>query len=159
MKTGIINLVLLMSLGIAYMFAFAKIQQRFFAKFSTPTKNMAVIILFVSSLLMAGINLIHIADLTNEASSYFLNLNQVNNAIIYAISYFVGMWVFSLLFFRVSYLIVGMLTAENEDDELMKNNTELAWTHAAIIIILTFVIAPALVNIAADFIPYPKIPS
>jgi hypothetical protein len=52
-----------------------------------------------------------------------------------------------------------MLTAENEDDELMKNNTELAWTHAAIIIILTFVIAPALVNIAADFIPYPKIPS
>ena len=159
MNTGLMNLLVLMILGIVYMFGFTKLQQRFFAKFSNPTKNQAVLIVFVSSLLMAGINLYHIADLTNQAFTFFMGNNQVSNAITYAIGYFTGMWIFSLLFFRLSYLIVGRLTHEDEDVELTKNNMELAWTHAIIIIVLAFIIAPALINIAASFIPYPTIPS
>ena len=42
--------------------------------------------------------------------------------------------------------------------ELLKNNIELAIIHAVILISLSFVIAPALVKIAAEFIPYPKMP-
>jgi Ca2+/Na+ antiporter len=159
MNTGLLNLLVLMVLGIGYMFGFIKLQQRFFAKFSSPSKNQAVLIVFISSLLMAGINLYHIADLTNQAFSFFLVDGQFTNAITYAIGYFAGMWIFSLIFFRLSYLVVGMLTHENEDVELTKNNVELAWTHAVILIVLAFVIAPALINIASGFIPYPKFPS
>jgi len=159
MNTGIMNLLVLSVLGIGYMFGFTKLQQAFFAKFSNPSKNQAVLIVFISSLLMAGINLYHIADLTNQAFTFFVNERQISNAFLYAFGYFTGMWAFSLIFFRVSYLVVGMLTPENEDVELTKNNVELAWTHAVILIVLAFVIAPALTNIAASFIPYPKFPS
>lgn len=159
MNTGLMNLLMLMILGIGYMFGFTKLQQRFFAKFSSPTKNQAVLIVFVSSLIMAGINLCHVADLTNQAVTFFIANNQLANAITYAIGYFAGMWIFSLFLFRMSYVLVGMLTSENEDVELTKNNLELAWTHAIIIIVLAFLIAPALINIAASFIPYPKFPS
>jgi len=159
MNTGLLNLLVLMVLGIGYMFGFIKMQQRFFAKFSNPTKNQAVLIVFIASLLMAGINLYHVADLTNQAFTFFVSNNQLSSAITYAVGYFAGMWVFSLIFFRFSYLVVGMLTHENEDVELTKNNVELAWTHAVILIVLAFVIAPALINIAAGFIPYPKFPS
>jgi hypothetical protein len=68
------------------------------------------------------------------------------------------MWVFSLLFFRFSFIIVGFLTPENEEDELIKNNIELAVVHAIILIALSFLIAPALIQIASEFIPYPKMP-
>jgi hypothetical protein len=159
MNTGVMNLLVLSVLGIGYMFAFTKLQQAFFAKFSNPSKNQAVLIVFISSLLMAGINLYHIADLTNQALTFFVNEKQLSNAFLYAIGYFAGMWVFSLIFFRLSYLAVGILTPENEDVELTKNNVELAWTHAVILVVLAFVIAPALTNIAAGFIPYPKFPS
>jgi hypothetical protein len=55
-------------------------------------------------------------------------------------------------------LIVGFITPENEDDELIKNNIELAILHAVILISLAIMLAPALVKIEAQFIPYPKMP-
>lgn len=158
MKSEIINLLSLLVLGLLYLFFFAKIQHIFFKKFSQTNKNHAVLIVFVASLIAASINLIHISELTANANRFFLKSGDFVNAIVFSLSYFAGMWVFSLILFRLSFLVVGLLTPENEEDELMKNNIELALIHAIILIALSFVIAPALIQIASEFIPYPKMP-
>ena len=158
MKSEIINLLSLLVLGLLYLFFFAKIQHIFFKKFSQTNKNHAVLIVFVASLIAASINLIHISELTANANRFFLKSGDFVNAIVFSLSYFSGMWVFSLILFRLSFFVVGLLTPENEEDELMKNNVELALIHAIILIVLSFVIAPALIQIASEFIPYPKMP-
>ena len=158
MKSEIINLLSLLVLGLLYLFFFAKIQHIFFKKLSQTNKNHAVLIVFVASLIAASINLIHISELTANANRFFLKSGDFVNAIVFSLSYFSGMWVFSLILFRLSFFVVGLLTPENEEDELMKNNVELALIHAIILIVLSFVIAPALIQIASEFIPYPKMP-
>lgn len=158
MKTEIINLVLLLVLGLVYLFFFAKIQHVFFQKFSQTNKNHAVLIIFIASLIAASINLIHIAELTANANRFFLRAEDYINTLIYSLSYFAGMWIFSIVFFRLSFIFIGFLTPEKEEDELIKNNIELAVTHAVILIALSFVIAPAIIQIASEFIPYPKMP-
>lgn len=65
---------------------------------------------------------------------------------------------FSFILFHLSFLLIGFITPENENDELSKNNLEIAILHVIILISLTFIIAPALVKIAAEFIPYPEMP-
>jgi hypothetical protein len=158
MKIEIIDLLILLILGLLYLFFFAKIQHRYFQHLSQPNKNNAVLIVFISSLISASINLIHISDLAADAVRFFLKAGNYGSSILFAFSFFAGMWVFSILLFRLSYLVVGFLTPEKEDDELLKNNIELAIIHAVILISLSFVISPALVKIAAEFIPYPKMP-
>jgi hypothetical protein len=158
MKNEIINLLSLLSLGLLYLFFFAKIQHRFFQNLSQPKKNNAVMIVFVASLISASVNLVHIANLASDAVRFFLKAGSYGYSILFAFSFFAGMWVFSILLFRLSYLVVGLLTPEKENDELLKNNIELAIIHAVILISLSFVISPALVKIAAEFIPYPQIP-
>jgi hypothetical protein len=158
MKTEIINLLSLLVLGLLYLFFFAKIQHIYFQKLSQPKKNHAVLIVFVASLIAASINLIHISELTANANQFFLKSGEYISALIFSISYFVCMWIFSLLFFRLSFVVIGFLTPEKEEDELLKNNVELAVIHAVILIALSFVIAPALIQIASEFIPYPKMP-
>jgi hypothetical protein len=158
MQTEIISLFLLLILGLVYLFFFAKVQHRYFQHLSQPKKNNAVLIVFIASLISASINLIHIADLAADAVRFFLKSDNYINALLFALAFFTGMWAFSNLLFRLSFLIVGLLTNEREDDELLKNNIELALIHAVILISLSFVIAPALVKIAAEFIPYPQIP-
>ena len=158
MKTEIINLVLLLVLGLVYLFFFAKIQNVFFQKFSQKNKNHAVLIIFISSLIAASINLIHIADLTANANRFFLRAEDYLNTLIYSLSYFVAMWIFSIVIFRLSFVFIGFLTPEKEEDELIKNNIEIAVIHAVILIALSFVIAPAIIQIASEFIPYPKMP-
>ena len=61
------------------------------------------------------------------------------------------------IIFKILF-IIGNLTPENEVDELVKNNKEIAWLHAVIIIALTFVISPPLSKIATSLIPYPQMP-
>lgn len=158
MNNEILNLILLLALGIVYLFFFAKIQHLFFQKFSQTNKNNAILIVFIASLISASINLIHIAELTTNANIFFLKINDYTSALIYSLSYFGGMWFFSIVFFRLSFLVTGLLTKEKEEDELIKNNIELALIHAIILIALSFVIAPALIQIASEFIPYPKMP-
>ena len=158
MKSEIINLLVLLVLGLFYLFFFAKMQHVFFQKLSQPKKNNAVLIVFVASLISASINLTHIADLTSDAIRFFLKSEDYLTALLFSVSYFAGMWIFSLVFFRLSFIVVGLLTPENEEDELMKNNIEIAAIHAIILIALSFVISPALIQIASEFIPYPKTP-
>lgn len=152
------NLLVLFTLGLLYLFMFAKIQHAFFLKLSQPKKNNAVLIVYVASLIAASINLVHIAELTANASRFFLKSENYVNAMMYSFAYFAGMWAFSLLFFRFSFIIISYLTPENEEDELIKNNIELAIVHAIILIALSFVMAPALIRIASEFIPYPEMP-
>ncbi len=106
----------------------------------------------------ACINLIHIADAASDAMLYFLDQDSILKGMLFCTGFFVMAWVFSFVLFRASFYIIGNLTPENEMDELIKNNTEIAWLHTIVIISLTFVIAPALSKIAIALIPYPKLP-
>jgi hypothetical protein len=158
MNKEIINLILLLTLGILYLFLFAKVQHLFFKKYSQINKNQAILIIFIASLISASINLIHISELAANANLFFLQTDDYLNTLIYSLSYYLGMWIFSLVFFRFSFLITALLTKEKEEDELIKNNIELALIHAVILIALSYVIAPSLIQIASKFIPYPKLP-
>jgi hypothetical protein len=53
---------------------------------------------------------------------------------------------------------VSLITKEDEKVELNKNNIELALVHGTILIIIAFLVGPALSQFAASFIPYPKLP-
>jgi hypothetical protein len=152
-----LNLLSVLILGIIYIYTFSKVQNIFFSKISTP-KNQATIIIYISSIAAACINLIHISDAASDAMLFFLNSNNILKGILYSSSFFVSTWIFSFVFFRLSFFLVGTLTPENEIDELIKNNKEIAWLHAIIILALAFLIAPSLSKIATSFIPYPSMP-
>jgi hypothetical protein len=154
---NLLNLLSLVILGIIYIFTFSKVQNVFFSKISQP-KNQATIIVYIASIAAACVNLIHISDAASDALLFFLEQESIVKGILYSVAFFASVWVFSFVFFRASFFIVGSLTPENEMDELIKNNKEIAWLHALIIVALTFVIAPALSKIATSFIPYPKLP-
>lgn len=153
-----ISLIILLLLGITYLYAFSKVQNRFLQHLSQPRKNIAVMILFFSSLTAAAVNMIYAAGLSSDAITYFQKSSSFLNIIFFSISFFSISWVFSLALFRLSFLIVGFLTPESEDNELIKNNIELSILHAIILLSITIMLAPALVKIEAQFIPYPKIP-
>ena len=72
--------------------------------------------------------------------------------------FFAGMWIFSYVLFRVTFFITGFLTPESELNELRKNNIEIALVHAIIILVLSFVLAPAITRVAYHFVPYPTLP-
>ena len=153
----LIDLCILAIFGILYMFFFAKLKHLFFLRFG-EIKNQSVMILYLGSLTAAAINLFHIAPAVSDAVLFFLSQNSFLWALVYASSFFVGIWIFSAFLFRLSFLVISQLTKDNETTELIKNNTELAWLHVIILNAITFVIAPALVQIAVSFIPYPKLP-
>lgn len=155
---NLINLLLLLCLGILYVFAFAKIQKRYFTQFGQTNRPMAVTILMAASLVSASVNLVHIADLSADANRYLLSVGSYSKSILFSVCYFSGMWLFSLGLFHLSFLITGWLTTENEKDELMKNNLELALLHSIILISLSFIIAPPVIKIASSFVPYPELP-
>jgi uncharacterized membrane protein YjfL (UPF0719 family) len=76
----------------------------------------------------------------------------------FALLFFAGMWIFSYVLFRVTFFITGFLTPESELNELRKNNIEIALVHAIIILVLSFVLAPAITRVAYHFVPYPTLP-
>lgn len=157
LNNHIIDLCILTILGILYLFFFAKIKRLFFLKYG-EIKNQSIMILYLGSITAAAINLFHISTATSDAVLFFLSQESFLWAIIYAFCFFAGIWIFSVLIFRLSFFVTSFLTKEDEATELLKNNVELAWLHVIILIAITFVIAPAIVQIAVSFIPYPKMP-
>ena len=157
MRIEILDLLILALLGILYLYTYARMKQFYMAKLSSHS-NDAVRVIFLGGIAAAGVNLYHISDAASDAVMFFLKANDIIFALIYAFSFFLGIWAFSLLFFRFSFVFIAFLTRENEVEEIQKNNTEIAWLHIIILIALSFVIAPALVKIAVNFIPYPKMP-
>lgn len=157
MVDNLINLLLLAVLGVIYMFSFSKSQQHFFDKILKP-KNEAVTILYLASIASAAIHLFHVSDATSDAVLFFLDKDDMIRACIYSLGFFGIVWLFSNLFFRFSFFVTANLTKENEMDELVKNNREIAWLHALILISLTFAVAPALEKMAVSMIPYPELP-
>lgn len=144
-------------LSIFYLFTFARVQSNFFDKY-LEEKNAAILIVFGSSLLAAGINLNHISDTSSDAMRFLISQNEWVKAIGFALAFFAGMWIFSYLLFRITFFITGFLTPESELNELRKNNIEIALVHAIIILVLSFVLAPAITRVASHFVPYPSLP-
>jgi hypothetical protein len=144
-------------LSIFYLFTFARVQSNFFDKY-LEEKNAAILIVFGSSLLAAGINLNHISDTSSDAMRFLISQNEWAKAIGFALLFFAGMWIFSYVLFRITFFITGFLTPESELNELRKNNIEIALVHAIIILVLSFVLAPAITRIASHFVPYPTLP-
>lgn len=144
-------------LSIFYLFTFARVQSNFFDKY-LEEKNAAILIVFGSSLLAAGINLNHISDTSSDAMRFLISQNEWAKAIGFALLFFAGMWVFSYVLFRITFFITGFLTPESELNELRKNNIEIAIVHAIIILVLSFVLAPAITRVASHFVPYPTLP-
>ncbi|MFN5091123.1 MAG: hypothetical protein ACK5F6_14055 [Bacteroidota bacterium] len=144
-------------LSIFYLFTFARVQSNFFDKY-LEEKNAAILIVFGSSLLAAGINLNHISDTSSDAMRFLISQNEWAKAIGFALLFFAGMWVFSYVLFRITFFITGFLTPESELNELRKNNIEIALIHAIIILVLSFVLAPAITRVASHFVPYPTLP-
>ena len=144
-------------LSIFYLFTFARVQSNFFDKY-LEEKNAAILIVFGSSLLAAGINLNHISDTSSDAMRFLISQNEWAKAIGFALLFFAGMWIFSYVLFRITFFITGFLTPESELNELRKNNIEIALVHAIIILVLSFVLAPAITRVASYFVPYPTLP-
>lgn len=144
-------------LSIFYLFTFARVQSNFFDKY-LEEKNAAILIVFGSSLLAAGINLNHISDTSSDAMRFLISQNEWAKAIGFALLFFAGMWIFSYLLFRITFFMTGFLTPESELNELRKNNIEIALVHAIIILVLSFVLAPAITRVASHFVPYPTLP-
>ena len=144
-------------LSIFYLFTFARVQSNFFDKY-LEEKNAAILIVFGSSLLAAGINLNHISDTSSDAMRFLISQNEWAKAIGFALLFFAGMWIFSYVLFRITFFITGFLTPESELNELRKNNIEIAIVHAIIILVLSFVLAPAITRVASHFVPYPTLP-
>lgn len=144
-------------LSIFYLFTFARVQSNFFDKY-LEEKNDAILIVFGSSLLAAGINLNHISDTSSDAMRFLISQNEWAKAIGFALLFFAGMWIFSYVLFRITFFITGFLTPESELNELRKNNIEIALVHAIIILVLSFVLAPAITRVASHFVPYPTLP-
>ncbi|MFN6019187.1 MAG: hypothetical protein ACK49F_02240 [Bacteroidota bacterium] len=144
-------------LSIFYLCTFARVQSNFFDKY-LEEKNAAILIVFGSSLLAAGINLNHISDTSSDAMRFLISQNEWAKAIGFALLFFAGMWVFSYVLFRITFFITGFLTPESELNELRKNNIEIALIHAIIILVLSFVLAPAITRVASHFVPYPTLP-
>ena len=144
-------------LSIFYLFTFARVQSNFFDKY-LEEKNAAILIVFGSSLLAAGINLNHISDTSSDAMRFLISQNEWAKAIGFALLFFAGMWIFSSVLFRITFFITGFLTPESELNELRKNNIEIALVHAIIILVLSFVLAPAITRVASHFVPYPTLP-
>ncbi len=144
-------------LSIFYLFTFARVQSNFFDKY-LEEKNAAILIVFGSSLLSAGINLNHISDTSSDAMRFLISQNEWAKAIGFALLFFAGMWIFSYVLFRITFFITGFLTPESELNELRKNNIDIALVHAIIILVLSFVLAPAITRVASHFVPYPTLP-
>lgn len=152
-----LDLVLLMTFGIFYLYSFARLKKSFLSRLGS-IQNESITILFYGGIISAAVNLVHTADAASDAILFFLGQNELVSAILYALSFFIAAWVLSFLLFRASFWIVSKLSQEDEREELVKNNREIAWMHVIILVALTFVIAPAWVKIAVSFIPYPVLP-
>jgi hypothetical protein len=90
------------------MYAFAMLQNKFFSKLTNP-KNQSVLILYIAAITSASINLIHIADISSDALLFFLDQGSYLKGISYSVAFFIGMWLFSLAFFKLARVKIWKL--------------------------------------------------
>ena len=152
----IVNLVILLLLGMVYLYTFILVVKSRFT--SKEPHTAAYITIFTAALIASSVNLYAVADISSDAISFFLEQKSYIKAAIYALSFFTGTWIFSLILFHGSFLFVSGFTSLDEKQALEANNMELALMHAIILITLSVIISPALMSIASEFIPYPKTP-
>ena len=153
----LINILILVVLGVVYLMSFTKVQATYFNKLSANRTN-AISILYISSILAGGLVLFDISKTMTDAYNFFYDENKLGSAFLYIGLYFASAWIFSLGLFHASFFLVSKLTKEDEKAELLKNNVEIALVHAAVLLILSLMVAPALSSFAGSFIPYPELP-
>lgn len=152
-----INLVILCILGIIYLLTFIRSKKRYLEKL-IGGNNRSTFILLISGLLSASINLYNITEAISDAIIYFVKIDYYLKAMTYAFSFTLSSWIFSMLLFKYSFYIVGLITEENEKNELINDNYRLAIFHGVILTSLSIIISPAVVKIAIALIPYPNLP-
>jgi hypothetical protein len=153
----ILNIILLLVLGIAYLTINIKVQTVFFNKLS-PTRNNSITYLFLASLLASGIVLIDISKSMSDAYSFFYDKGQIGMAGMFQLIYVTCSLLLSWGLFHFSFVLTSMITKENEKIELQANNIELSLIHGVILLVLSFLIGPALNQLANSLIPYPELP-
>lgn len=153
----LINIFILLVLGTIYIVSFSKVISMYLNSFAS-TRNNAITALYVGCIAASGIILIDISKVMTDAFIFFYDQKIIGSAIGYTLLYFVGAWGFSIGFFFLSFYLTAFLTKENEKEALQNNNVELALVHATILIVLSFMVGPALSNWASSFIPYPELP-
>jgi hypothetical protein len=153
----VINIVLLLVLGIFYMVGMAKIIGKYINSFGAARNN-AITVLYIAAISASGIILVNISKVITDAFIFFYDQKSVFKAIAFTLGYFIGAGVFYIGFFYLSFIITSLLTKEKEKESIKNNNVELALIHGALLIVISFLVGPALSNWAASFIPYPDLP-
>jgi len=152
-----LNILLLLILGIVYLISFTKVISAHLNKM-VAQRNNAVIALYLSVIASAGIILIDVSKVISDAFTFFYDSNNIGKGILFSGLFFVGAWIYSFAQFHLSFLVVSLLTKENEKTELNNNNIENAMLHGVVLIILAFLVGPSLSALASSFIPYPELP-
>jgi hypothetical protein len=156
MTNQLFNLAIIVFSGIAYLFATMWVIKRWFGQDGMHTP--AFITVRTAALVAASINLYGISEIASDAAYFFLESGNYWKAVSFSAAFFGSMWAASLVLIGASFLLVGLLTPEKERTQLEANNMELALSHAVILITLAFLISPALVRVANQFIPFPETP-
>lgn len=152
-----LNILLLLILGIVYLISFTKVISAHLNKM-VAQRNNAVIALYLSVIASAGIILIDVSKVISDAFTFFYDSNNIGKGILFSGLFLVGAWIYSFAQFHLSFLVVSLLTKENEKTELNNNNIENAMLHGVVLIILAFLVGPSLSALASSFIPYPELP-
>lgn len=156
MTIQLFSLLIILFAGIAYLFATMWVIRRWFGQEGMHTP--AFITVRTAALAAASINLYGISEIASDAAYLFLESDNYWKAVSFSAGFYGAMWAISLLLIGASFLLVGLLTPEKERTQLAKNNMELALSHAVILVTLAFLISPALVRVANQFVPFPKMP-
>ena len=152
-----LNILLLLILGIVYVVSFTKVISSFLNKI-VQQRNNAIIALYLAAIGSAGVILIDISKIITDAFIFFFEAGNIGKSIGYTALFFIGAWVYSLAQFHLSFFLVSLLSKENEKIQLNNNNIEIALVHGIVLIILSFLVGPALSTFASSFIPYPELP-
>ncbi|MFM7681396.1 MAG: hypothetical protein ACKO7P_01435 [Bacteroidota bacterium] len=152
----LVNLLVIVLLSITYLVVYSKIQLVFFnRKFGIRTN--AITILYISSILSAGIILIDISKVISDAYNFFY-AQSMAKTFQFTVLFFIGAFIFAWLLFYISFSLTSLLTKEDEKTQLIANNIELSLLHSIILVLLALIIAPSLLHYFATFIPYPERP-
>ena len=157
MLKEIFALCLILLFGILYLYTYFKVQKRFFDNI-WETKNIATLLLFIASNISGGLNLLQISDMSGNMIQFFSKSDIYLKTIGYLFLFFLGMWCWSFLLFRLSFYFVGFLTKEDETEQIKNNNLEISLIHSFVLLFITLLSSKYIVKIASTFIPYPEFP-
>jgi hypothetical protein len=143
---------------IIYFVLAIKILSIFLKGFTNPM-NQATGALLVGALIGFGINLQDFSEIAVSSFFFYAKEGQLIYGVAFWFLFAVIAFIFSYVLFRFSFLIINMATPENEKAELGKNNLVLAFTHAAVYVLLCLVLSTPLTILANTLVSYSEFPN